>query len=94
MKIIDKLVKAMVEIEDALERGELDKIDLSLEYIAVVDDLTMMENEMLVLWLRSTYMFRDKLQYWISARDRVEQILNDRDLDGKHILRGLYEQRS
>jgi len=89
---IVELANALKEIEDTLRRGELDKIDMVLDYIGDgFDDLDSMENEMLVLWLRSTYAFRGKLQHWIAARDRTEKILNERDLDGKFILRGLYE---
>lgn len=88
----ERLAKLINQIETSMVRGELDKIDMVLKYIGdPFDDLISMENEVMVTWVRITYRQRHKLSHWIAARDKIEQTLTERGLDGKYILRGLYE---
>ena len=88
---IDELAELISEIENALRTGKLKLIDMCLKCYSTLSEEDAHENEFLVAWLRVTFMHRDKLSHWTKARDNICQILNERDLDGKFILRGLYE---
>lgn len=88
---IDELADLICDIETALNEGKLSLIDMCLKCYGALREEDAHENEFLVAWLRVTYMYRHKLSNWTKARDNICQILNERDLDGKFILRGLYE---
>jgi len=90
-KSFDNLVDQIEEIEKQLaDEDDWPFIDAQLQILSQISlNSNEFSNEELILLLRGTFMFRDKFPNWIPARNRVREILTNRNLDASKVLRGL-----
>lgn len=67
---MDDLSDMISRIDRSMERGEFDRLSRVMTDMATG---TMQSNELVerIAWLRTTYMFRDRLPGWAKLRQRI-----------------------
>jgi len=88
-ELLNKSINLMHSLLDSRHCNDIQELDKKLENAIVkINKLTLME---LIIYLRLTFVYKDKLNNWLTLRELTKEIIITNNKDPKIILNGLYE---